>query len=155
MSERSEPKQVCRRNALAFIGYAAAFGLVASSAVLTVSQAEAQTTTAPTTRATPPADAAKSGTERRQEGRTRRQKGGPTSERNVGRPYSVPPVGYRTPRAGRASAQAATPSPTLVYSPDPRRAGNIQRPGTISGGPFYSIGGPRNSKTLILKGFSR
>ena len=45
MSERSEPKQVCRRNALAFLGYAAAFGLVASSAVLTASQAEAQTTT--------------------------------------------------------------------------------------------------------------
>ena len=65
MSERSEPKQVCRRNALTFLGYAAAFGLVASSAVLTASQAEAQTTT-------PPADPAKSGTERRQEARTRR-----------------------------------------------------------------------------------
>jgi hypothetical protein len=64
MSERSEPKQVCRRNALAFLGYAAAFGLVASSAVLTASQAEAQTTTTtPTTPTTPPADTAKSGTE--------------------------------------------------------------------------------------------
>ena len=69
MNERSEPKQVCRRNALAFLGYAAAFGLVASSAGLTASQAEAQTTTTPTT---PPADKAKSGTERRQEGRTGR-----------------------------------------------------------------------------------
>ena len=38
MSERSEPKQVCRRSALAFLGCAAAFGLVASSAVLTVSR---------------------------------------------------------------------------------------------------------------------
>ena len=45
MSERSEPKQVCRRNALAFLGYAAVFGLVASSAILAASQAEAQTTT--------------------------------------------------------------------------------------------------------------
>ena len=53
MSERSEPKQVCRRSALAFLGCAAAFGLVASSAVLTVSLAEAQTTT------TPPPDAAR------------------------------------------------------------------------------------------------
>ena len=72
MSEHSEPRQVCRRNALAFLGYAAAFGLVASSAVLTASQAEAQTTTTPTTPTTPPADTAKSGTERRQEVRTRR-----------------------------------------------------------------------------------
>ena len=56
MSERSEPKQVCRRSALAFLGYAAAFGLVASSAVLTVSQAEAQTTTTPATPTTPPTD---------------------------------------------------------------------------------------------------
>ena len=45
MSERSEPKHVCRRSALAFLGCAAAFGLVASSAVLTMSQAEAQATT--------------------------------------------------------------------------------------------------------------
>ena len=83
MSERSEPKQVSRRNALAFLGYAAAFGLVASSAILTVSQAEAQTTTTPTTPTTPPADAAKSGTERRQErrsGRTERRQ-----ERRTGR----------------------------------------------------------------------
>jgi hypothetical protein len=67
MGERSEPKQVCRRSALAFLGHAAAFGLVASSAVLPVSQAEAQATTTPTTPTTPPTDTAKSGTERRQE----------------------------------------------------------------------------------------
>jgi hypothetical protein len=72
MSERSEPKQVCRRNALAFLAYAAAFGLVASSAVLTASQAEAQTTTRPTTPTTPPTDTAKSGTEGRQARRTGR-----------------------------------------------------------------------------------
>jgi hypothetical protein len=69
MSQRSEPKEVCRRNALGLLGYAAAFGLVASSAVLTASQAEAQTPTTPTT---PPADRAKSGTEGRQERRTGR-----------------------------------------------------------------------------------
>ena len=71
MSERSEPKQVCRRNALAFL-YAAAVGVVASSAVLTASQAEAQTTTTQTTPTAPLTDTAKSGTERRQEVRTRR-----------------------------------------------------------------------------------
>ena len=47
MSERSEPKQVCRRSALAFLGCAAVFGLVASSALLTVTEAEAQATTTP------------------------------------------------------------------------------------------------------------
>lgn len=47
MSERSEPKQVCRRNALTFLGYAAVFGLMASPAILAVSEAEAQTTTRP------------------------------------------------------------------------------------------------------------
>ena len=72
MSERSEPKQVCRRSALAFLGYAAAFGVVASSALLTVTEAEAQTTAAPVAPTTPPADTAKSGTERRQERRTGR-----------------------------------------------------------------------------------
>lgn len=71
MGERSEPKQVCRRDALGFLRYAAAFGLVASSAFLTASLAEAQTTTAPAT-PTPPTDTAKSGTERRQERRTGR-----------------------------------------------------------------------------------
>ena len=76
MSERSEPKLVCRRNALAFLGHAAVFGLVASPAILAMSEAEAQTTTAPATPTTPPADAPKSGTERRQErrsGRTERR----------------------------------------------------------------------------------
>ena len=70
MSERPEPKQVSRRNALAFFGYAAVFGLVATPTILTVSQAEAQTTTAPATPTTPPTDAPKSGTERRQERRS-------------------------------------------------------------------------------------
>jgi hypothetical protein len=82
MSERSEPKQVCRRSALAFLGCTAAFGLVASSALLTVTEAEAQAAT-PATTPTPPADAAKSGTERRQErrsGRTERRQ-----ERRTGR----------------------------------------------------------------------
>jgi hypothetical protein len=77
--ENSEPKQVCRRSALAFLGYAAVFGLVASPAILAVSEAEAQTTTAPAT----PTDAPKSGTERRQErrsGRTERRQ-----ERRTGR----------------------------------------------------------------------
>ena len=112
MSERSEPKQVCRRNALAFLGYAAAVGLVASSAVLTASQAEAQTTTTPTTPTTPPTDTAKSGTERRQEVRTREQKGGPSSERNVGRPYSAPPPkGYR--RAGKSRQRIQPPGTPL------------------------------------------
>jgi hypothetical protein len=72
MSELSEPKQVCRRDALSFLGYAAVFGLVASPAVLAVSPTEAQTTTAPATPTTPPTDTAKSGTERRQERRTGR-----------------------------------------------------------------------------------
>ena len=83
MSERSEPKQVCRRNALTFLGYAAVFGVVASSAVLTASEAEAQTTTTPATPTTPPADAAKSGTERRQERRSGRAER--RQERRTGR----------------------------------------------------------------------
>ena len=83
MSECSEPKQVCRRNALAFLGYAAVFGLVASPAILGVSQAEAQTATPPTTPTTPPADAPKSGTERRQERRTGRTER--RQERRTGR----------------------------------------------------------------------
>ena len=83
MSERSEPKQVSRRNALAFFGYAAVFGLVATPAILTVSQAEAQTTTAPATPATPPTDAPKSGKERRQERRTGRTER--RQERRTGR----------------------------------------------------------------------
>ena len=65
-------KQVSRRSALAFFGWAAAIGVVASSALLTVREAEAQTTTTPAAPVTPPADATKSGTERRQERRTGR-----------------------------------------------------------------------------------
>ena len=79
--ENSEPKQVSRRNALAFLGYAAVFALTASPAMLAVSPAEAQTTTTPTPAA--PTDAPKSGTERRQErrsGRTERRQ-----ERRTGR----------------------------------------------------------------------
>ena len=84
MSERTEPKQVSRRSALAFLGCAATLGLVASSSVLTVSLAEAQTTTTPATPATPPTDAAaKSGTERRQERRTGRTER--RQERRTGR----------------------------------------------------------------------
>ncbi len=83
MSERSEPKQVCRRSALAFLGCAAVFGLVASSALLTVTEAEAQATTTPTAPTTPPADTAKSGTERRQERRTGRAER--RQERRTGR----------------------------------------------------------------------
>ena len=83
MSERSEPKLVCRRNALTFLGYAAVFGLVASPAILAVSEAEAQTTTAPATPTTPPADAPKSGTERRQERRSGRAER--RQERRTGR----------------------------------------------------------------------
>jgi hypothetical protein len=83
MSERSEPKQVSRRSALAFLGCAAMLGLVASSSVLPVSQAEAQTTTTPATPTTPPTDAAKSGTERRQERRSGRAER--RQERRTGR----------------------------------------------------------------------
>jgi len=83
MSERPEPKQVCRRSALAFLGYAAAFGVVASSALMTATEAEAQTSTAPVAPTTPPADAAKSGTERRQERRSGRAER--RQERRTGR----------------------------------------------------------------------
>src|SRR6478672_2946389 len=83
MSDCSEPKEFCRRSALAFLGYAATFGVVVSSAVLTASEAEAQATTTPATPTTPPADAAKSGTERRQERRTGRAER--RQERRTGR----------------------------------------------------------------------
>ena len=83
MSERSEPKQVCRRNALAFFGYAAVFGLVASPAILTVSQAEAQTTTPAAAPTAPAGEAPKSGTERRQERRSGRAER--RQERRTGR----------------------------------------------------------------------
>jgi len=80
MGERSEPKPVCRRNALALFGYAAAFGLLTLPAILTVSQAKAQTNTAP---ATPPTEPPKTGTERRQERRTGRTER--RQERRTGR----------------------------------------------------------------------
>ena len=69
MSERLESTPVCRRSALALFGYAAAFGLIASPAILMVSDASAQTSTAP---ATPSTETPKSGTERRQERRAGR-----------------------------------------------------------------------------------
>ena len=69
MGECSESRRVCRRSALALFGYAAVFELVASPAILTVSDADAQT---PTTPATPSTEAPKSGTERRQERRAGR-----------------------------------------------------------------------------------
>ena len=78
MGERSEPKRVCRRNALALFGYAAAFGFVASPAILMVSHAGAQTP--PTT---PSTETPKSGTERRQERRTGRTER--RQERRTGR----------------------------------------------------------------------
>ena len=77
MGERSEPKRVGRRNALALFGYAAAFGLVASPAILMVSHAGAQTPTTPST------ETPKSGTERRQERRTGRAER--RQERRTGR----------------------------------------------------------------------
>ena len=106
MSERSEPKQVCRRNALAFLGYAAVFGLVASPAILTVSQAEAQTTTTPATPTTPPADTAKSGTERRQERRSGRAER--RQERRTGRAERRQE--RRTGRDERRDARDGTPT---------------------------------------------
>ena len=84
MGERSESKQVCRRSALALFGYAAAFGLVASPAILMVSDAGAQTPpTTPTTPATPSTETPKSGTERRQERRAGRAER--RQERRTGR----------------------------------------------------------------------
>ena len=79
MGELSQSTPVSRRSVLAIFGYAAAFGLVASPALLMVSDASAQTTPP----ATSPAEAPKSGTERRQErraGRTERRQ-----ERREGR----------------------------------------------------------------------
>ena len=78
MGERSEEKRVCRRSALALFGYAAAFGLVASPAILMVSPAGAQTSTTPPSTETP-----KSGTERRLERRTGRTER--RQERRTGR----------------------------------------------------------------------
>jgi hypothetical protein len=80
MRERSEPTRVCRRSALALFGYAGAFGLVASPAILMVSPAGAQTSTTP---ATPSTETPKTGTERRQERRTGRTER--RQERRTGR----------------------------------------------------------------------
>ena len=80
MGERSESKRVCRRSALALFGYAV-FGLVASPAILMVSDAGAQTP--PATPATPSTETPKSGTERRQERRAGRAER--RQERRTGR----------------------------------------------------------------------
>ena len=69
MCDHLETKPVSRRRALALVGYAVAFGVVAPPTILLVSDAGAETSTAP---AAPPAEAPKSGTERRQERRTGR-----------------------------------------------------------------------------------
>jgi hypothetical protein len=81
MGERSESKRVCRRSALALLGYAAVFGLVASPAILMVSDAGAQTPAA--TPAAPSTETPKSGTERRQERRAGRAER--RQERRTGR----------------------------------------------------------------------
>ena len=81
MGERLETRRVCRRSALGLLGYAAAFGLLASPIILMVSDASAQTP--PTTPAAPSTDTPKSGTERRQERRTGRTER--RQERRTGR----------------------------------------------------------------------
>jgi hypothetical protein len=106
MSDHSEPEQVCRRNALSFLGYAGMFGLVASSSIFSDSEAVAQTT-AP---AAAPADAPKSGTERRQErrsGRTERRQ-----ERRIGRAERRQE--RRTGRDERRDARNGTPAATTT-----------------------------------------
>ena len=111
MDEGSKPKQVCRRSTLAFLGYAAAFGVVASSAVLTASEAEAQaTTTTPATPTTTPTDAAKSGTERRQERRSGRAER--RQERRTGRAERRQE--RRTGRDERRDARAGTTTGTAT-----------------------------------------
>ncbi len=79
----SKPKQICRRNALTFLGYAAVFGRVASPAILAVSQAEAQTTTPAAAPSATAAELPKSGTERRQDRRSGRAER--RQERRTGR----------------------------------------------------------------------
>jgi hypothetical protein len=113
MGERSEPKQVCRRDALAFLRYAAVFGLVASPAVLAISQAEAQTTTAPATPTTPPTDTVKSGTERRQERRSGRAER--RQERRTGRAERRQE--RRTGRDERRNARHGTTTTTTTTEP--------------------------------------
>lgn len=110
MNERSEPKQVCRRNALTFLGYAGVFGLLASSAIFAASEAVAQTTAPAAAPTTPPADVPKSGTERRQErrsGRTERRQ-----ERRTGRTERRQE--RRTGRDERRDARDGTPAATTT-----------------------------------------
>ena len=101
MGERSEPKRVSRRKALALFGYAAAFGVVASPAILMVSPAEAQTTAAP---AAPAAETPKSGTERRHDRRTQRAER--RQERRTGRTERR--QARRTGREERRNARSGT-----------------------------------------------
>ena|SRR2546423_482798 len=101
MGERSEPKRVSRRKALALFGCAAAFGLVTSPAIVMMSPAEAQTSTTP---ATPSTDAPKSGTERRQERRTGRVER--RQERRTGRAERR--KARRTGREERRNARSGT-----------------------------------------------
>ena len=101
MGERSEQNRVSRRKALALFGYAAAFGVVASPAILMVSRAEAQTSTTP---ATPSTEAPKSGTERRQERRTGRAER--RQERRTGRAERRQE--RRTGREERRNARSGT-----------------------------------------------
>jgi hypothetical protein len=101
MGERSEQNRVSRRKALALFGYAAAFGVVASPAILMVSRAEAQTSTTP---ATPSTEGPKSGTERRQERRTGRAER--RQERRTGRAERREE--RRTGREERRNARSGT-----------------------------------------------
>src|SRR4051795_6661738 len=101
MGERSEQKRVSRRKALALFGCAAAFGVVASPAILMVSPAEAQTSTTP---AAPATEAPKSGTQRRQERRTGRVER--RQERRTGRAERREE--RRTGREERRDARAGT-----------------------------------------------
>ena len=141
MSERSEPKQVCRRSALAFLGCAAVFGLVASSALLTVTEAEAQATTTPAAPTTPPADTAKSGTERRQERRTRASRTATGTTHGTRRAASG--AAHRTRRAtGRARRHH--PPPPSKKSNRSVRANNGNRPASARarGRPYSAPSAP-------------
>ena len=100
MGECLETKRVCRRRALALFGYAAAFGLLASPALLMVSDASAQTP--PTTPAAPSTETPKSGTERRQERRTGRAER--RQERRTGRAER-----RQTRRTGRTERREERP----------------------------------------------
>jgi hypothetical protein len=71
MSAIIKSEMISRRKALSLMGLAAAFGLAAAPAVLTVSDAEAQTAAAPAATA-PAATAPTAGMERRQQRRAGR-----------------------------------------------------------------------------------